>query len=125
MKCTELLERDHRVILRGLDILEEMASRVKRGETVDPKDIESIVRFLKLFEDEHHQAKEESALFPVLTRNAGEQHEKLRLMLFEHDQERSLAEGLENPGIKPAPTSLSSCGPASKQSPMTWPRSTW
>jgi hemerythrin-like domain-containing protein len=95
MKCTELLKRDHQVILQALDILEEMASRVERGETVDPKDVESIVRFLKFFEDEHHQAKEESALFPVLTRNAGARHEKLRLMLFEHDQERSLVEGLE------------------------------
>ena len=96
MKCTELLERDHEVILRGVGVLEEMASRVKRGESVDPRDIECIVRFLKIFEDEHHQTKEESALFPVLIKNAGNQHEKLRHMLFEHDQERSLAEGLED-----------------------------
>ena len=96
MKCTKLLERDHQVILRGLEILEEMAARMKRGETVDPQDIECIVRFLKIFEDEHHQTKEESALFPVLMRNSGSQHGKLRPMLFEHDQERSLAEGLED-----------------------------
>lgn len=95
MKCTELLEKDHGVILRGLDILEEMAQRVKRGEPVDPQDIESIVRFLKVFEDEHHQTKEESALFPVLMKNSGAQHDKLRRILFEHDQERSLTEGLE------------------------------
>jgi hemerythrin-like domain-containing protein len=96
MKCAELLQRDHQVILQGVDVLEEMAARIKRGESVDPKDIESIVRFLKLFEDEHHQTKEESALFPVLMKKSGSQHERLRQMLFEHDQERSLAEGLED-----------------------------
>lgn len=96
MKCTELLEKDHLIILRALDVLEDMAERVKHGEPVDPKDIESIVRFLKIFEDEHHQGKEESGLFPLLIKNSGTQHQKLRLMLFEHDQERSLAEGLED-----------------------------
>lgn len=96
MKCTELLEKDHQIILRGLDVLEDMAERVKRGETVDPHDIECLVRFLKVFEDEHHQTKEESALFPVLMRNSGAQYDKLRRILFEHDQERSLAEGLED-----------------------------
>ena len=96
MKCTELLEQDHQLILRGVDVLEEMAARVKAGESVDPKHIQSIVRFLRVFEDEHHQTKEESALFPVLMKNSGAQYEKLRHIHFEHDQERSLAEGLED-----------------------------
>src|SRR5207253_9955126 len=65
MKCADLLDKDHQIILRALDVLEQMAEEVKQGNSVDPPDVEFIVRFLKEFEDEHHQAKEESALFPV------------------------------------------------------------
>jgi hemerythrin-like domain-containing protein len=95
MKCTELLEKDHQIILRAVDVLEQMADEVKKGRSVDPRDIESIVRFLKEFEDEHHQTKEESALFPILAGCSTSQRAKLGQMLFEHDQERSLVEGLE------------------------------
>ena len=96
MKCTELLEKDHQLILRAVDVLDEMADQVKRGEPVDFGDVELIIRFLKEFEDEHHQTKEESALFPLLLNNPGSQGARLRQMLFEHDQERSLVEGLED-----------------------------
>jgi hemerythrin-like domain-containing protein len=95
MKCTELLDKDHQIILRAVDVLEQMADEVKRGNSVEPRDVESIIRFLREFEDEHHQTKEESALFPILLKNAGPQQIKLGQMLFEHDQERSLLEGLE------------------------------
>jgi hemerythrin-like domain-containing protein len=95
MRCTELLDKDHQIILRALDVLEQMADEVKKGHSVKPEDVESIVRFLKEFEDEHHQTKEESALFPVLLKNAGPQQSRLGQILFEHDQERSLVDGLE------------------------------
>jgi hemerythrin-like domain-containing protein len=96
MKCTDLLLQDHKLMLRGLDILEAMAAKVKQDELVEPADVEIILRFLRVFGDEHHQAKEESALFPVLMRTASLQQRPLRQMLFEHDQERSLVEGLED-----------------------------
>src|SRR5436309_3393079 len=95
MKCTDLLDKDHQMILRAVDVLEQMADEVKKGDSVDPRDVESIVRFLKEFEDEHHQTKEESALFPILLKTSDFQQAKLGQMLFEHDQERSLVEGLE------------------------------
>jgi len=96
MKCTDLLDKDHQIILRAVDVLEQMADEVRKGHSVDPQDVEFVIRFLKEFEDEHHQTKEESALFPILLKNAGAQEAKLRQMMFEHDQERSLVEGLED-----------------------------
>ena len=78
MKCTDLLDKDHQIILRALDVLEQMADEVKRGHSVDPQDVEFVVRFLKEFEDEHHQTKEESALFPILLNTSGPEHAKLR-----------------------------------------------
>ena len=95
MKYLELLVRDHQLILRALEVMEEMIARVVVGKSVNPEDVKKVIRFLNVFEDEHHQTKEESALFPILMRVAGNRCEKLRQMHFEHDQERSLAEGLE------------------------------
>ena len=84
MKCTDLLDNDHQIILRAVDVLEQMADDVRKGHSVDPQDVEFVIRFLKEFEDEHHQTKEESALFPILLKNAGAQEAKLRQMMFEH-----------------------------------------
>ena len=96
MKCTELLDKDHQIILRALVVLEQMADEVNKGHSVDPRDVESIICFLKQFEDEHHQTKEESALFPELLRTSAANNGPLRQMIFEHDQERSLVEGIED-----------------------------
>ena len=96
MKCTDLLIREHRTIQRALAVLEEMANRVNAGQEVAPEHVESILRFLKIFADDHHQAKEESALFPELMRAPCAQEHAFRQMLFEHDQERSLVEALED-----------------------------
>jgi hemerythrin-like domain-containing protein len=96
MKCTDLLFQDHIIILRALDILDRIAADMEKGEPIDPVDIKDVLRFLRVFGDEHHQAKEESVLFPALLGVARLQHAPLRHMLFEHDQERSLVEGLED-----------------------------
>jgi len=95
MKCTDLLLQDHRVILRALDVLEEMAKHVERHQALEHDDVESILRFLRSFADDYHQGKEESALFPEL-RRLMKPEGPLRQMLFEHDQERSLVEAIED-----------------------------
>jgi len=71
-----------------------MAVRVGNDQPVEAVDVQVILRLLRIFADDHHQAKEESALFPELRTSAAEQG-PLRQMLFEHNQERSLVEGLE------------------------------
>jgi hemerythrin-like domain-containing protein len=94
MKCTDLLIEDHRVITRALDVLDRMATRVENGQSVEHADVEMLLRFLRVFADNYHQAKEESALFPELMRTSLANDARLRQMMFEHDQERSLVEGL-------------------------------
>src|SRR5262245_9796372 len=96
MKCTDLLIQDHKTILRALDVLQHMAIRVQQGDDIEREDVETILRFLRVFADDHHQVKEESALFPELRRTRCTQEPALRHMLFEHDQERSLVEALED-----------------------------
>jgi len=96
MKCTDALIQEHKIILRALDVLDQMAERVEQEQPVDTEDVETLLRFLRKFADDLHQTKEESALFPELMRTAAANQPALKQMLFEHDQERSLVEGLED-----------------------------
>jgi hemerythrin-like domain-containing protein len=96
MKCTDLLMQEHKIILRALDVLGQMAARVEQDQPVDAQDVETLLRFLHTFADDIHQTKEESALFPELMRTSAANQPAVRQMLFEHDQERSLVGGLED-----------------------------
>ena len=96
MKCTNLLMQEHKTILRGLNVLDHMAALVEQGQPVETKDVETILSFLRAFADDHHQAQEESALFPELRRTSAVNEPAVRQMLLEHDRERSLVEGLED-----------------------------
>jgi hemerythrin-like domain-containing protein len=96
MKCTNLLIQDHKIILRALEVLQAMAERTEKGEAVRAEDVGTLLRFLRAFADDHHQGKEESALFPELLRTCAIDYPSVRQMVFEHNQERSLVEGLED-----------------------------
>jgi hemerythrin-like domain-containing protein len=89
------LIQDHKVILRALNVLEQMAERVGNDKPVDVGDIQILLGFLRGFADNHHQTKEESALFPELMKTNAN-NRALDRMIFEHDQERSLVEGLQD-----------------------------
>ena len=95
MKCIDHLMQDHKIILRSLNVLQCMAEG-ENSERIDPNDIDILLRFLRAFADEYHHIKEESVLFPELMRTSEAQAGPLRHLLFEHDQERSLVEGLED-----------------------------
>jgi len=67
----------------------------ERGERIDQDDAATFLHFFRSFSDGHH-LKEESVLFPEVMRTSEAQGGPLRHMLFEHNQERSLVEGLED-----------------------------
>ena len=96
MKCIELFVQEHKTILRALDVLHHMAVRIEHDQPVEAEDVETLLRFLRAFADDHHQAKEESALFPELMKTSAANERPLHHLIFEHDQERSLVEGLED-----------------------------
>jgi hemerythrin-like domain-containing protein len=96
MKCTDILVQEHKIILRALDVLDAMASRIHLDQPVAAEDVDTILHFLRTFADNNHQTKEESALFPELLRTSVANQPALRHMVYEHDQERSLVEGLED-----------------------------
>jgi len=94
VKCTDLLRQDHKIILRSFDVLQRIVA--EDPERVDQDDAATLLRFLRVFADEHHHMKEESILFPELMRISQTEAGPLRHLLFEHSQERSLVEGLED-----------------------------
>ena len=96
MKCTDLLMQDHKTILRALDVLDEMARRVETHVPLEHDDVETLLRFIRSFADDYHQGKEESALFPELKRVLLRAERPVHQILFEHDQERSLVDGIED-----------------------------
>ena len=95
MKCTDLLRQDHKIILRSLNVLQSMAEGAS-GERIDEEDATTLLRFLRTFGDDYHHLKEEGALFPEVMRTSEAQGGPLRHLLFEHNQERSLVEGLDD-----------------------------
>ncbi len=95
--CIDHLLREHRLILRAVYVVKSMAEQAEEQKLPEPDDVEALLSFFRLFADEHHQTKEESILFPSLrTATAGKTNAPLDQMVFEHEQERSLIQGLED-----------------------------
>jgi len=96
-KCIEILTREHKTILRIAEVLEAMSVRTRELAEQDQEDAASILHILRVFNDDFHQAKEESGLFPIFTAVCdASQSAAVRHMLFEHQQDRLLLTGMQN-----------------------------
>jgi len=95
MKSTNLLTQEHKVILRALDVLDAVSAACEKTSDVEQNDVYTILDFLRWFADGHHQAKEETILFPALKKAAASQVRPVDHMIHEHDHERSSVEELE------------------------------
>lgn len=94
MRCTELISRDHAILRRGLDILDGMVKELEYGERIEIADVTTILKFLRVFGDEYHQATEERILFPALFRTAP-QEDSLSQLFHEHSEERAVVAEIE------------------------------
>ena len=95
MKSTEFLIQEHKVILRALDVLDGISAVIEKNEAAAHDDVDRVLDFLRWFADAHHQAKEETILFPALRSAAASQNRPVEHMTLEHDQERFLVEEVE------------------------------
>jgi len=64
VRSVEQLKAEHRVIERGLAVLEAMARKVQEGSPPPAEDVGPLLDFFQVFADRCHHAKEEWALFP-------------------------------------------------------------
>lgn len=95
MTPTETLREEHRVILKALGVLDMAASRLAAGDAVPEDAWQALLRWLRAFADARHHAKEETVLFPAMSRAGVPSHEgPVRMMLEEHVLGRSLVAGM-------------------------------
>jgi len=66
MESTSQLKSDHRLILRGLEILRAVAHAIQRNEPGALTDAKAVLNFFHKFADHCHHEKEETILFPAL-----------------------------------------------------------
>ena len=97
--ATEILRKEHDAILRMLEVTEQVAEQLDRGEQVAPETLDGLLEFFRLFADQCHHGKEEELLFPALEkkgmpREAG----PIEVMLIEHDHGRSLVQQMAQEG---------------------------
>jgi hemerythrin-like domain-containing protein len=90
VKAIQTLRQEHEVILKMLDVAENVASRLEQNAPVPSDRLRDVVEFLQVFADRCHHSKEEDVLFPALEakglpRNGG----PIGVMLFEHQLGRS------------------------------------
>jgi hemerythrin-like domain-containing protein len=96
-KCLEALTAEHKIMLRIADVLDGMARRAEDACEYNQPDVENILKVLRIFGDDYHQAKEEAALFPAFASVCdASQGSAIRHMLLEHQHDRSLIEGMED-----------------------------
>lgn len=102
MKATSELKDEHGGIKVMLEILGKVCDRLDAGQSVDPKHLEEILEFLKVFVDKCHHAKEEDYLFPAMEK-AGVPKEggPLGAMLHDHRAGRDFIRAMSDavPGV--------------------------
>jgi hemerythrin-like domain-containing protein len=97
MKSTDLLLEDHKHLIAASNILAAMVVCSEGGQMVSEADVTDLLRFLDQFGDRHHQGIEEGLLFPALLLDPGQKHyQRLCGLIFEHERQRSLIEGLHD-----------------------------
>ncbi|HWR15916.1 MAG TPA: hemerythrin domain-containing protein [Terriglobales bacterium] len=88
---TQILRDEHDVILRGLEILESYAEKMKDGENASPDSLEKLIEFFRLYADKTHHGKEEALLFPAMVaRGFSYESGPIHCMISDHEQNRVL-----------------------------------
>jgi len=91
----EILVNEHERIERAMDILRRELEKLPDNPP-DEFSLKRTVDFLLEFGDRLHNVKEENWLFPLLVERGIPQDGPIRVMLGEHDYERSLLERMSN-----------------------------
>src|SRR5262245_35298093 len=93
-QCTAIVIQDHIIIRRGLDIVDAMLKKLEGGQRIEIFDAMTMVKFMRIFGNQYHQAMEENVLFPALVRAAPDDNGLVQLVC-EHGDERTLVDEIE------------------------------
>ena len=101
MKAIEMMNEEHKNILRMLKVVRKACFNILNGEEIVYEDFDKMIDFIKNYADNHHHRKEEDVLFIKMIAHMDAVAEKLvkHGMLVEHDfgrlYVRELKEALE------------------------------
>lgn len=90
------LYEEHNGITIMLEILSEIAIRLRRDISVPQRDLARIVEFLTVFADRCHHGKEEAALIPEMRKSARADITLLNQIVGEHKTGRDLITGMRS-----------------------------
>jgi hemerythrin-like domain-containing protein len=94
-KPTDILEDEHRYILKVIGAMTLLAESLEKGEQVEPETFKNIVEFMRIFADKCHHVKEEALLFPLLEkRGVSPQGCPIGVLIHDHQTGRTLVTGL-------------------------------
>jgi len=94
-KPTDVLEDEHRYILKVVGAMTVLAESLENGEEVEPETFKNIVEFMRIFADKCHHGKEEAQLFPLLEKRGVPAHGcPVEVLIHEHQTGRTLVTGL-------------------------------
>ena len=97
--ATDVLRKEHDAILRMLEVTDQVAEQLDRGEKVAPGTLDDLLEFFRLFADRCHHGKEEELLFPALERKGmPRQAGPIGIMLIEHERGRALIQQMAQEG---------------------------
>ena len=87
MKAIEIMNEEHKYILRMLQVIRKCCFKILNNEEVIYEDFDNIIDFIRNYADNHHHKKEEKILFIKMVEELGEAAEKAvnHGMLVEHD----------------------------------------
>ena len=85
MKAIEIMNEEHKYIIRMLHVIRKCCFKILNGEEVIYEDFDKII--VRNYADNHHHKKEEKILFVKMVEELGEPAEKAvkQGMLVEHD----------------------------------------
>ena len=101
MKAIEIMNKEHKYILRMLKVVRKACLNIISEEEIIYEDFDKMIDFIRNYSDKHHHKKEEDILFTKMVEYIGETAEKVinQGMLVEHDLGRlyirQLVEALE------------------------------
>jgi hemerythrin-like domain-containing protein len=104
----EMLDAEHRVILKIVGVLGVLADALDAGKPVQPRTLRDLVEFMRTFADKCHHGKEEAHLFPALaSRGVPTQGCPIGGLMHEHQKGRALvaelAQAIETHVIQTTP----------------------
>jgi len=94
-KPTDVLEEEHRTILKVIGALTVLGESLEQGGQVEPEKFKNIVEFMRIFADKCHHGKEEALLFPLLEkRGVPPQGCPIGVLIHDHQTGRAFVTGL-------------------------------